>query len=133
MEQVRVFNNKENIKYTWKHKVAFLKVEKIILGKNTLRGYLHDVDKLFMYVLLSKKLASKMHRKYSHHHIDKAKTEEDFIQMMIDWECARFTKEDKPLNAYDTLYKYYPQIESIMIPLMEKYQIKEKMKSIHKL
>ena len=29
--------NKEKIKYTLKHKVAFLKVEKELLGKNTIR------------------------------------------------------------------------------------------------
>ena len=27
--------------------------------------------------------------------------------MVIDWECARFTKPDKPLNAYETYKKYY--------------------------
>ena len=31
--------------------------------------------------------------------------------MIIDWECARYTKPDKPLNAYDTLYKIYPELE----------------------
>jgi hypothetical protein len=26
----------------------------------------------------------------------------------IDWECARFTKPEKPLNAKETWRKYYP-------------------------
>jgi len=38
--------------------------------------------------------------------------------MIVDWECARFTKSDKPLNAYDTLYKYYPQLEDKILPLL---------------
>ena len=41
--------------------------------------------------------------------------------MIIDWECARYTKPDKPLNAKDTLYKFYPhlinKIEPILIEL----------------
>ena len=36
--------NKDYILYTWNHKRAFLKVEKIVLGKNTVRGYLHDIE-----------------------------------------------------------------------------------------
>lgn len=28
----------------------------------------------------------------------------------IDWESARFTKPDKPLDAYDTWLKYYQDI-----------------------
>ena len=38
------------IKYTLRHKKAFLKVEKELRGKNTLKGYLHDVDKPFLYL-----------------------------------------------------------------------------------
>ena len=26
-----------------------------------------------------------------------------------DWECARYTKPDKPLNARETMEKYYPE------------------------
>ena len=37
-------NRFQAMMYTWKHKKAFLKVEKKLLGKNTIRGYLHDVD-----------------------------------------------------------------------------------------
>lgn len=29
----------------------------------------------------------------------------------IDWESARFTKPDKPLDAYDTWKKYYSDID----------------------
>ena len=46
----------ENFKYTLKHKKAFLEVEKYLTGKNTIDGYLHDIDKLFMYLFLPKKV-----------------------------------------------------------------------------
>ena len=128
-----MFKNKKYIQYTWKHKIAFLRVEKIVLGKNTIRGYLHDTEKIFLYLFLPKKTVSRIHRKISRHHVNRAKTTSDFLQMMIDWECARFTKADKPLDAYETLYKYYPQLEDIMIPLLQGYRIKEKMKSVKRL
>lgn len=44
--------NLGKIKYTFLHKLAFLKIEKQLLGKNTLHGYLHDIDKLIMYCFL---------------------------------------------------------------------------------
>lgn len=107
----------DKLKYTLAHKKAFLQTEKELYGKNSIRGYLHDVDKVIMYPILGAKLTSKVHRKVSKHH-DKAKTKNDYQQMIIDWECARITKPDKPLNAYDTLYKYYPELESNILPLL---------------
>lgn len=115
--------NVKYIKYTWEHKKSFLDVEKTILGHNTIRGYLHDVDKLVMYLFIPKKIVSKFHRKFSNHHINKAKTRDDFIEMLIDWECARYTKKDKPLNAYETLYKLYPHLEGKMLPLMKEFYL----------
>lgn len=34
-------------------------------------------------------------------------THSDYVQMAIDWECARITKPDKPLNARETLEKIH--------------------------
>ena len=110
-----------SIKYTLEHRRAFLKVEKMLLGKNTLRGYLHDLDKVFLKVFLNKKTVQKIHRKYSKHHNQKAHTKADYIQMVIDWECARYTKPDKPLNARETLYKFYPELESKIVPILKEF------------
>jgi hypothetical protein len=109
--------------YTMDHKRYFLKVERELLGKNTIRGYLHDVDKLILYVFLPKKVVSKLHSSYSRHHSRMAETESDFTQMVIDWECARYTKPDKPLNARETLYKYYPYLSDRVLPVLEKYSL----------
>ena len=87
-----------SIKYTLAHRKAFLKVEKSLIGKNTLRGYIHDLDKVFLKMLFDKKTVQKIHRNYSRHHNKKAHTKSDYIQMVIDWECARYTKPDKPLK-----------------------------------
>ena len=63
------------------------------------------------------------HRNHAHHHTVKAKTRKDYIQMVIDWECARYTKPDKPLNARQTLYKFYPEIEDKILPLLEEFHL----------
>lgn len=122
LKKINLFNNLDYIQYTWKHKGAFLKIEKQLLGKNTIRGILHDVDKLIMYSFLSKETTNKIHSKYSKHH-KKRKIKKDFIQMVIDWECARFTKPDKPLNARDTLYKFYPQLEDKILPILKDFNL----------
>ena len=78
----------------------------------------HDLDKLFMYLFYNKKDVSKTHRNLNRHHDnDLEKTYLDYIEMVLDWESARYTKPDKPLNAYDTLYKYYPHLENEILPL----------------
>lgn len=110
--------NLKFIKHTIKHKIAFLKIEKRYLGRISIRGLLHDLDKVFLYLFLSKESVSRIHRKRRHH---SPKTINDYKEMMIDWECARYTKPDKQLNAEDTLYKLYPHLEIIMLPLIRKY------------
>lgn len=117
-------NRVKCIRYTLRHRVAFRVVERELCGKVSLRGYMHDLDKVVLYVIFGKKLASKIHRRYARHHERSAKTYEDYLEMVIDWECARYTKPDKPLNAYDTLYKYYPHLEEKIIPILEHLNIK---------
>ena len=120
------------ISYTIRHKNAFLKVEKQLRGRNTLRGYLHDIDKPFLYLALWIKYEDiqKIHRKNNKHHVrnDLVKNKDDLIDTIIDWECARITKPDKPLNAYETLMKFYPDKKDDFLPLIREllpHQIKE--------
>ena len=120
------------VKYTILHRKAFRKVEKKLFGKNSLRGYLHDLDKVILYPLLGKKLTSKLHRKFSRHHINSAKSYSDYKEMVIDWECARYTKPDKPLNAYDTLYTYYPYLENEILPILKVLKIDKSNKNNEK-
>lgn len=118
-----MFKNKiKIINYTYKHKKAFLKIEKQLIGRNTLRGYLHDSEKMFLYLFLSKQTTSKIHRKISRHHL-RAKTKKDRIQQIIDWESARYTKPDKPMTAVETLYKLKPELVDEMLPIMRELQL----------
>lgn len=117
----------KKIMYTLKHKIAFLKVEKTLLGHNTIRGFLHDMDKVFLYMFLPNKLVQKIHRNMARHHDNnKQKSKEDYVEMIIDWECARFTKPDKPLNAEQTLRKFYPHLREQIEPLLVELGLKNK-------
>lgn len=114
------------IKYTWEHKKAFLKVEKKLRGFNTFRGYMHDVDKLFLYpmIWLSDEWIKNFHRNHTRHHDNNIpKTKEDYIEMIIDWESSRFTKPDKQLNAYDTMKTFYPHLEKDILPIMKELKL----------
>lgn len=118
-----VQNRINSILYTLKHRKAFLKVEKMLLGHNTIRGHLHDLDKVILKLFLSKDAVKRIHRNYSRHHSKNAHTKQDYIQMVIDWECARYTKPDKPLNARETLYKYYSELKPKIIPILEELNL----------
>lgn len=94
------------IKYTFKHKLAFLKVEKDLLGRNTFDGYTHDLGKLLMLIFcpfISINKIKKIHDKRAKHH--NAKTRMDYIQKVIDYECAHYTKADKQLSARNWVEK----------------------------
>lgn len=113
------------IRYTVVHRRAFRQVEKKLLGHNTMRGFFHDMDKVILYFLFDYETARDIHRYHSRHHEEKARTDMDFIQMAIDWECARITKPDKPLDAWDTLHAYYPALEGRMAPILKGLGLRE--------
>jgi hypothetical protein len=98
------------------------------------KGYsfpFHDFIKMINVFIFGDKIATKLHRKFSNHHahlrkiriyyIDYPKNYskvlpyrryiKNKIEAAIDWESARFTKPEKPLDAYDTWKKYYSDID----------------------
>ena len=119
--------NFEHIKYTFKHrKIVMLLAEKYFGNNQELLDQVkaHDLDKMYMYLFYDKKDASNIHRdKTVHHENELEKTELDYIEMVLDWESARYTKPDKPLNAYDTLYKYYTEEEENILPILKEMKI----------
>ena len=121
--------NKDYICYTYKHrKVVMLLAEKYFSENKKLieQVELHDLDKLFSYLFYDKKVASTLHREQNSHHANgMTKMELDYIEMVLDWESARYTKPDKPLNAYDTLYAYYPELEEFILPILKDIGIAE--------
>lgn len=94
-----------HIPYTWKHKMQVIKLEKQFTGKVSLRGLLHDTDKLVGYALfpfLTLHQHKIIHRKISkHHHYDDIANLSDSVrkEIVLDWESARYTKPDKIYTA----------------------------------
>ena len=105
--------NKEYLHYTYMHRKAFeFVVQKLVkdeMQKEELfrRGEKHDLDKAFLYTMIDKSVASKYHRETQEHHLKNNQNARYFdkFEAIIDFECAGYTKADKPLNAYDTVLK----------------------------
>jgi hypothetical protein len=90
-----------------KHKYAFLKVEKELTGKMSLKGLLHDVDKFFLFLLYRDKSRVQVaHRQRSSHHIRDNRIK-DITSAIIDWESSRYTKPEAPLSARE----YYESLD----------------------
>ena len=77
----------------------------------------HDFIKMINIALFGDYIATKLHRAFSGHHVhlysDGIEIYRDIPnkeEAAIDWESARFTKPEKPLDAYDTWLKYYYDI-----------------------
>ena len=95
--------------YIIKHKLAIMK---LWYKHDTLvplhRVLLHDVDKLFMLIIINKSKVTEIHRKRAGHHT--IKSDADFHEAYLDWASARLTKPDKPLDAIQTAEKFYPEL-----------------------
>ena len=79
---------------------------------------------MFLLLFYDKDIVKKIHRETSNHHDnDLEKSKIDYMEMVLDWESARYSKPDKPLNAYDTLYNYYPNLEKEIVPILEEFGI----------
>jgi len=108
-----------HIPYTIKHYIAFLKLQKKLLGYSKYK--FHDLDKIFMYILIpfiGTKRIKKIHKAINRHHIiDTKRRSCNYEEAIIDWECSRSTKPDKPYTARDVANfpkfkntKHYPEL-----------------------
>jgi hypothetical protein len=124
-----MLKNFEYCKYTYLHRKAlthYIEKNKYLEPeeKKALleRAKVHDMDKLTLYLFRDKEKASKYHRENTSHHI-KSNTqysELDLLESIFDYECAALTKPDKPLNAYDTVIKYYSEFKDVYLPELKR-------------
>ena len=118
--------NLEKLLYTYKHRKIVMFLASYYFNNQELMERIksHDMDKMYLLLFFEKKDIEDYHRKMTRHHDNELeKNKLDYIEMILDWESARYTKEDKPLNAYDTLYKYYPNLEKEILPILEEMGI----------
>ena len=115
--------NYDKLVYTYKHRKVLKYIEKKYFNNKKLQARLkdHDMDKMYLLLFYEKKDIEHYHRSLSTHHDNELeKNELDYMEMILDWESARYTKEDKPLNAYDTMLKFYPHLEDKILPILKK-------------
>lgn len=104
-----MINNFDWCVYTYRHRRAFVYVVDRLIQDSELkeemlrRAKVHDMDKMLMYLFLDQHESQNRHVEQQPHHLEcqKDKTYYDLVETVIDYECAPYTKPDKPLNAYD--------------------------------
>lgn len=111
------------IKYTLKHWYYYQKIAFKLKAWNVTH-LLHDLDKVFLYLYCNDiSDVQAIHRKNTSHHIEGRRIDEltpnRIINAIIDWECARFSKKDKPLNARQTLSRFYSSYASTIEPYLK--------------
>lgn len=125
--------NSENlcwIKYTYRHRQKLFELgDQLGIPARTLYKN-HDLNKYILYLVYDKQTVTDVHRLISSHHDREATDVSILTEMLLDWESARYTKLDKPLNAYDTLHKFYPDMIDRVEPLLTKYGIDKPTKDI---
>lgn len=123
--------NLDYLCYTYMHRKAFeFVVRKLFTGKSELNIMLleakeHDLDKSLLYTMISKQAASEYHRSTCNHHMENElpKSDFDILAAVVDYECAGYTKPDKPRNAYDTVMEFKPTNSDRLIAKMEELGI----------
>ncbi len=117
--------------YTYRHRKALLyyiqknefltKEDKEEMLK---RAKFHDLDKMTLYLFWEKEASSEYHRHTNAHHLTEYQGTDigyyDKMEAVFDFECAALTKWDKPLNAFDTMNKWYPECEKDLLPILHK-------------
>ena len=100
----------EDFKEVIAHRRAYFQTARS-LGAMKFRFYFHDLEKAILILVAGDKIATNMHRAVSSHH-DRNSRIKDILGAIIDWECARVTKPSKPLNARQTLAKWYAHLDN---------------------
>ena len=111
---------REKIKYIRAHRKAIRDVAKEYLG--CVPSYIrsHDMEKIRMLRQgMDPKEVSRIHRAHSPHHPGSDAPEYNYDEMIFDWESAPRTKPDKPWNAYETMKRFHPDLEPILLPRMK--------------
>lgn len=86
------------------------------------RFLFHDIEKPWLRLFMPYKKVQKLHRKYSRHHIEYQGKRHDWLGMVIDWECGRFTKSAATLNARDEMETYKDKKPDVYLELKKNFE-----------
>lgn len=98
---------KSTFAYWFAHWKAF-QLTAVLLGVWKFRFLFHDIEKPFlMFIWKDYPRVKQYHRTHARHHWAYAGNKDyDYLAMVIDWECSRFSKAHAQMTAYET-YDYY--------------------------
>jgi hypothetical protein len=93
-------SQRSSFSYWYNHWRAFNEVARDLrIWK--LKYLLHDIEKPWLKLILRDyKKVQKWHRLHNSHHLEYP-GEKDWIAMIIDWECSRYTKKAAPRTAIE--------------------------------
>ncbi len=79
----------------------------IMLGKWRIKYIFHDMEKPWINLFFGSKICKKFHISHNRHHLDyilyNHNKDCDYEEMILDFESARFTKNDEPLGSRETI------------------------------
>lgn len=110
-------SQRSTFKYWFAHWCAF-QMTALNLGCWKWRFLLHDWEKPWLKLILPYDKVKRIHIRFSHHHTASPR-KKDWLAMVIDWECSRFTKSASPMNAYEYLMKVRPQHKEYILPILK--------------
>lgn len=89
------------------------------------RGICHDMDKICCGLSYPQLTVDYFHRMFNGHHIDgliEQKSKYDWIEMVMDWESAAYTKPDKGKNAYGVATSFNKDIFHYVAPYLKLFE-----------
>ena len=115
--------------YWWNHWKAFQYVA-LDLGVWRFKYVFHDWYKPWLRLVMPYEKVQKFHRHHAKHHLEWAIDHHwdgvDWVGMIVDWECSRYTKTKSQLNARETMERQIDKLggetplRNFMEPLLNK-------------
>ena len=118
-------SERSTFSYWFAHWKAF-NLTAMLLGVWQFRFLFHDIEKPFlMWMWKDYQRVKKYHRTHARHHFayegDKGY---DYLGMVIDWECSRFSKADAQMNAIETYdYELHKYIDAGNMKIVKELQL----------
>ena len=96
-------SEKSSFAYWFAHWRAY-NLTAMLLGVWKFKYLFHDIEKPFlMFIWRDYPRVKAFHRKHARHHWSyEGNKGYDYLGMVIDWECSRFSKATAQMNAYET-------------------------------
>lgn len=127
-------SEKSTFAYWFAHWKAFNLVA-MLLGVWEFRFLFHDIEKPFlMWIWKDYSRVRQYHRTHARHHWAYSGNKGyDYLGMVIDWECSRFSKADAQMTAYETYLREfgtYPEhtdeLKNKIFPIIKKLNLVHK-------